>query len=190
MDIFAHVLWTSAGARGANESFLKKHRISVAWTAFWGIFPDLFAFSFGFIQLFFYFVLGKISFAAIEADHHIVPGFSSAHTLYQYSHSLIIWAIVFLLIWIIRKRPVYALLGWVLHILIDIPSHSGTFYPTPFLFPLSNYKFLHGVAWSTTWYMIINYSLLLVVFGWMLIRDVRKKRAQKKAQEYLTSSQL
>ncbi len=187
MDIFAHALWTSAGARGVNESFLKKHRVSVAWTAFWGIFPDLFAFSFGFIQLFFYLILGKITLAAIETDHHIVPGFSSAHTLYQYSHSLVIWAAVFLIVWIIRKRPQYTLLGWALHILIDIPSHAATFYPTPFLFPLSDYKFLNGISWSNKWYMLINYSSLLIVFGYMLISDLRKKRAKKVAQQYLAS---
>jgi hypothetical protein len=61
-----------------------------------------------------------------------------------------------------KKGPLISL-GWALHILIDIPSHAATFYPTPFLFPISNYRFTHGISWSNKWFMIINYSLLLLV---------------------------
>jgi hypothetical protein len=180
MDIFAHALWTSAGARGANESFFKKHRISVAWTAFWGIFPDLFAFGIPMILS-----VPMIIKNGFHFDRSLLLGLPQE--LYQYSHSLVIWAVVFLVVWLIAKRPKLALLGWALHILIDIPSHAGTFYPTPFLFPISNYKFLHGIPWSNKWYMLINYSCLLIVFGFMLIRDLRKKRAKKKTQDYLAS---
>src|SRR6185436_705190 len=91
-------------------------------------------------------------------------GFALAHTLYNYSHSLVIWAVVFILVWVFYKRPRYELLGWVLHTLIDIPSHTLAFFPTPFLFPISDYYFSHGIAWSNRWFMIINYSALLLVW--------------------------
>ena len=182
MDIFAHALWTTAGARGANATVLqnKQRKFNIGWTAFWGVFPDLFAFGIPMIIS-----IPRIIANGFNFDRSSLMGLP--HEIYQYSHSLVIWLAVFLVVWVIRKKPAIVLFGWMLHILIDIPSHSGTFYPTPFLFPISNYKYLNGIAWSNTWYMIINYSLLLIVFLSMFIYDYRKIRKQKKAQDYLSS---
>lgn len=190
MDIFAHTLWAAAGARGINSLREKKHKrlLRVGWTAFWGVFPDFFAFGLGFVQLFTYLIIGKVSFATVEANHHIVPGFSLSAELYNYSHSIVIWAVVFIVVWLISKRPRYELFGWALHILIDIPSHRVDFYPTPFLFPISEYRYPYGVEWSNKWYMILNYSALLLVFGGLLIYRMRKKYAERKAKEYIQST--
>ncbi len=177
MDIFAHTLWTNAGARGANalaEKNNKKFHINTSWTAFWGIFPDLFAFTFPFIIAFYKIIFGNLTLASFGEHHGVVAGFDIAHFMYQYSHSLVIWAVVFLITWVVSKRPRYELLGWALHILIDIPSHALSFYPTPFLFPISDYRFPYGVQWSNQWYMIINYSALLVVWGGILFRNMVK----------------
>lgn len=159
MDILAHMLWANYGARAGNKKLRekKKREISLPAVTFWGVFPDLFAFGIPTALM----VLTAIGTGSLP--HGRPNMFGLPATLYQYSHSLVIWAFVFILVWIITKRPHLALLGWALHILIDIPSHAASFYPTPFLFPLSNYKFLHGVSWGNTWYMIINYSLLLIV---------------------------
>ena len=43
MDIFAHGLWAAAAARGVNRK--APRRLRVPWFAFFGVFPDLFAFS-------------------------------------------------------------------------------------------------------------------------------------------------
>jgi hypothetical protein len=102
-------------------------------------------------------------------------GFNIAHTLYQYSHSLVIWAVVFLVVWAFYKRPRYELLGWALHILIDIPSHALSFYPTPFLFPISDYRFPYGIQWSNQVFMLINYSALLIVWGSILVKGLVAK---------------
>ena len=175
MDIFAHALWTSVGAKKLNENFEKKGKIKVSlfWSAFWGIFPDLFAFGIPSILTFYTVLIGDTTFGQLlKNGPHLQSGnqvFSLAHYLYQYSHSLIIFGVV----WLIFKRPQLALLGWLLHILIDIPSHSINFFPTPFLFPLSNYRFPYGIAWSDQWFMIINYSILLIVFLWVLLRKRR-----------------
>lgn len=172
MDILAHTLWANAAARKANDSLEKKGksvRVHPIWTGFWGVFPDLFAFVIPFTISIFSLITGSISLDSIS--HHNLPGgFDIAHVLYQYSHSLVVWAVVFILIWIFYKRPRYELLGWALHILIDIPSHSAEFFPTPFLFPISDYKFLYGISWGNQWYMIINYSLLLFVFLYFTFR--------------------
>jgi hypothetical protein len=91
--------------------------------------------------------------------------------VYPYSHSFITFGIVFLIAWIIYRRPRFELLGWALHIFIDIFTHPAAFYPTPFLFPISSYKFLHGVAWSEKWFMITNYSTMLLVWASMMRKN-------------------
>lgn len=178
MDIFAHTLWSNALAREANKEAEKKNKkfhINVAWTAFWGIFPDLFAFSIPFAIVFYKIIFGQMSLSSFGSHHGAVAGFDIAHYLYQYSHSLVVWAVVFLIVWLFFKRPRYELLGWLLHILIDIPSHALSFYPTPFLFPISSYVFPYGVSWSNTWYMIINYSALLFVWGRIFLKKIYNK---------------
>ena len=187
MDILAHTLWAGAGAREANlcaEEKNKKFHLNVWWTAFWGVFPDLFAFTIPFSLLFYNLIFNNNSLSNFfshppVAEEGLNNGFDLAHNLYQYSHSLIIFIVVFVLVWIIYKRPRYELLGWVLHILIDIPSHTLAFYPTPFLFPISNYKYPYGIQWSNTLFMIINYSLLLIVWGRFLIKSFLLKKAHK-----------
>jgi hypothetical protein len=145
MDIFAHGLWATAAARGANRKIGK--RIHLVWAAFFGVFPDLFAFT--------------IPFVAIVTGHP--PQVDLAWKLYQISHSLFVFSAVFGLVWLIRRRPALELLGWPLHILIDIPSHTLRFFPTPFLWPVSSYHF-NGISWANRWFMVVNYSAIAVVY--------------------------
>ena len=51
MDIFAHSLWANALARKGKETLEKKGKppINIAWATFFGVFPDLFAFTIPFI---------------------------------------------------------------------------------------------------------------------------------------------
>jgi hypothetical protein len=58
----------------------------------------------------------------------------------------------------------WAMLGWLVHILIDIPTHSYQFYPTPFLWPLSSWKF-NGISWGQKWFMIANYSTIVIAYA-------------------------
>jgi hypothetical protein len=179
MEILAHTLWTTAAARKANAVVKKKgklYKLSVAWTAFWGIFPDLFAFSLPFFYSFWKVVSGQQDFGSFSTRHQVADGFNLAHTLYQYSHSLVIWALVFLIVWALLRRPPWVLFGWALHILIDIPTHSLAFFPTPFLFPISKFVFPYGVAWSTTWFMIANYCTLALLWGSILYNKYRRKK--------------
>lgn len=185
MDILAHTLWANAGARGANtiaEKKNKKFKISPGWTGFFGVAPDFFAFTIPFI-IGIYNLLFNPAFEGGFGGHHIeVNGFDLAAYLYQFSHSIVIFAMVFVLVWVISKRPRYELLGWLLHILIDIPSHSVEFYPTPFLFPISEYRFPYGISWANLWYMIINYSLLAIVWCTIIIQKIRQRKAKLKSQ--------
>ena len=178
MDILAHTLWTTAVARKGNIEGGKmggKFKVNLFWTAFFGIFLDLFAFTIPFVLSFYKVITGQQVFGSFATRHQVADGFNLSHTLYQYSHSLILWLLVFLVVWLIFKKPKFELLGWALHILIDIPSHSVLFFPTPFLFPISTYVFPYGIAWSNMYFMIVNYIALFVVWGGFLIKKYRNK---------------
>lgn len=160
------MLWANYGSRVANKKLVEKKKkpINLPWVTFWGVFPDLFAFGITFFT-----ILPLLFSGGFRGGRPPSMGGLPAY-LYQYSHSLVIWAVVFTIVWIIFKKPRLELLGWALHILIDIPSHAAQFYPTPFLFPLSNWKFLHGVSWGNPIYMIVNYSLLLLATFYLFRR--------------------
>lgn len=178
MDVFAHTLWANAGSGMLNHVRARgnKRPLSVAWTSFWGVFPDLFVFGIPSIISFMGLLQGSVVWG--DFSHHGLPGvFDLLAELYNYTHSAIIWGTVFLATWAVIKRPPLELLGWILHILIDIPTHRINFYPTPFLFPISEYRFSYGISWSDTWFMILNYASLLVVFGTKLVRKKVRSNA-------------
>lgn len=152
MDIFAHGLWAAAVASGAKK--IPGVRIRTAWTAGWGMFPDLFAFTLPVTLR-----IGQRLAGHSGAPHHA----EWVWQLYQISHSLIVFGLVFGLAWMVARRPVIELLGWLLHILIDIPTHSLRFFPTPFLWPVSSYQF-DGISWANRWFMLCNYSALALVY--------------------------
>jgi hypothetical protein len=172
MDIFAHAIWTNVLARVAKRQQEKRHArlVSLAWATFWGVFPDLFAFTIPFI-------IGIVHMITQTGEGFgrsaIATGI--APILYQYSHSLVIWAVVFGVTWVVSKRPRWELLGWALHILIDIPSHANGFYLTPVFFPISGWKFTHGVSWGNPIYMMVNYSLMLI--AWISIVILKRKKS-------------
>ena len=107
MDILAHTLWTTAAARKGNMEIEKKNRLSkinMFWIAFFGIFPDLFAFTIPFIISFYKVASGQQNFESFATRHQVADGFNLSHTLYQYSHSLVLWLLIFLIIWLIFKN--------------------------------------------------------------------------------------
>ena len=66
----------------------------------------------------------------------------------------------------------FEMLGWLLHILIDIPTRSLSYYATRFLWPVSDFR-IDGIAWWTRWFWIATYVALAVVYfvmcrrGWL-----------------------
>ena len=65
------------------------------------------------------------------------------------------------------RRPVLEMLGWALHILIDILTHKAIF-AVHFLWPLSDYGF-NGIRWENRWFMALNYAALLAAFTWLWV---------------------
>jgi len=184
MDILAHALWAGGISKLFNLKKVTKEKISVKWAAFWGVFPDLFAFTISFVILFYNLIFKHISLSdfprpdAIEPVNGVSSMFGTSYMLYNYSHSILIFILVFIIVYFIFKRPVYSLFGWLFHIVVDIPTHSYAFFPTPFLWPLSSWKF-DGISWATPWFMVLNYSLLVIIY---IIIFVLAKKAKKSMQ--------
>lgn len=172
MDTFSHGLWAAALAKGINKKE-GKPVVNVWATAFWGVFPDLLAFTIPFVWIMWGLVFGGLDFTqfsghrpplaepAGSAQSYI---FSLTSVLYNVGHSIIIFAAVFFAVWALFRRAPLELLGWLLHIILDIPTHTYAFYPTPVFWPLLDWKF-DGFSWGQPWFMVLNYSLLILVFA-------------------------
>ena len=168
MDVFSHGLWAGAVAKVANKE--KPKLLNVSWTVVFGVLPDVLSFAPVFIFLFYNLLLGRTGLSTMPrpeeaepAARDTLPIFQLTSTLYNLSHSLIIFFLVFGLVFLIMRRPVFELGGWLFHILIDIPTHSYRFYPTPFLWPVSGFKF-NGLSWANPWFLLLNYSAIILVY--------------------------
>jgi membrane-bound metal-dependent hydrolase YbcI (DUF457 family) len=172
VEIVAHALWATAAAEAASRRVAT--RIRVAWFAAWAMFPDLFAFTPAVIAGLWYRLSGV---ARIHVHHSAARRGWLDFDLYEITHSLVVFALVFAVVWLLFRRPVWELLGWALHVLMDIPTHSAHF-PTPFLWPLSSYRFV-GISWRQWWFMALNYSALAVIFLLLWISRRRSRQVAK-----------
>ncbi len=199
MDVFSHGLWAGAAAKAANKSPAiagKIKRPLKVWQAiFWGVSPDIFAFTLPFVWMFWNIVFGDMEFSDFPRPENIEPAardtlpiFQLASQLYNISHSLIVFILIFALaavllrvklppslkLWRTSRRMPWEMSGWLLHILVDIPTHSYRFYPTPFLWPFSEWKF-NGFSWGVPWFIILNYSALILVY--LVLRRKKSKNS-------------
>jgi hypothetical protein len=169
MEVVAHALWATAAAKAVNRT--DSLRIRTAWFAFWSVFPDLFAFAPAVAAVLWYRLSGA---SQVHAHVHHLLGVG----LYDLSHSLIVFAPLFAAVCVAFRRPVWCMLGWALHILMDIPTHSAHF-PTPFLWPVSCYRFI-GVSWWSWQFMALSYTALALVYV-SLWKSRRPERAATEA---------
>ena len=168
MDTLSHGLWGGVIAKVANRT---SPRLSYGWSFWWGVFPDLAAFGIPFLWLFSRIAFSSMTFADIYRSHGSAPPSlpasywfdTFAPTVYNYSHSFIIFIGVFALVALIARRPVWELMAWPLHILVDIPTHTDGFYVTPFLWPVSDVH-VQGIRWLNMELLLVNYALLALVY--------------------------
>ena len=127
MDIVSHGLWGSI-------AFGRRNRRSF-WLAFIsGLAPDLF--SFGIFSISVWLGLSeRPNWSEGFPPPSSIPEY--VHTLYNCTHSLLVFIWVFSLVWIYFRRPIWEFSAWGLHIIMDVFAHSDKFFPTPFLWPLS-----------------------------------------------------
>ena len=166
MDVVSHGLWGSL-------AFGRKNRKSF-WTAFcFGVAPDLFSFGVFFLST----LLGfseRPHFGSEPPDPALIPAYVGS--LYNFTHSLLVFAAAFLLLGVIVRRPVWEASAWGLHILFDIPTHSYRFFPTPFLWPLSGFR-VNGQSWASPWIFFPNIIILALLYLWFFILRPRSPRA-------------
>ncbi len=189
MDVFAHTFWTNALF---HLKYHKQRRLRYL-AAFFGVVPDLV----GFTPLFVYMIFSGRFFSGERFPFAETNWtFSFAEHAYNYTHSLVIFSLAFVSVLVIGNiyryfkyqsdstKPIFRfwffwpMLGWALHILIDLPTHPD-FYHTPFLFPISDYQFTGGVSWGHPVFMAINYSLLIIAY--IAIYIYQKKKYGSKA---------
>lgn len=154
MDIVSHGLWGGlAFGRSSKRDY---------WLAFiFGLAPDIF--SFGLLTIAQILGIGpRIEWSDTATAAASIPQY--VQVMYNYTHSLVIAALVFGIVWILLKKPWLPLLAWPLHILFDIPTHSTDFYPTPFLWPVSTFG-IDGIPWSQPWIFFPNWLAIIISYA-------------------------
>ncbi|MBI2587727.1 hypothetical protein HYW30_00275 [Candidatus Azambacteria bacterium] len=168
MDLLSHALWT-------NILWWKKRRERQAfWAVIWAVAPDIISFAPLAVVLAFFLLSGEPIPAGPVAGRD-VAGFRFVEFLYRLTHSFVPIGVVTLAAWGYRKRFPVPLLGWFLHIGIDIFSHSSAFYATQFLWPFSRIAF-DGVSWRAPGFLMTNYAAIGLVY---LILFWYNRRAKK-----------
>lgn len=158
MDVIAHGIWSAIVFSGQPP---RTARAAILW----GVAPDLVP-------------------AAATAIALPVLGLTRAGFLavYPFTHSLIIFAAVFLAVALVRRALPVPMLAWALHILVDMPGHQR--FLTPFLFPLSDFRVMGWWEWLSPPMLAANYATiaLVVVALWLRRRRVRAATVPAAAQ--------
>ena len=92
------------------------------------------------------------------------PRFDWVWQIYNGSHSAVLFALIFGAVWLYLRRPPLEMLGWALHIVVDVFTHRDWF-AVKFLWPLSEYH-VDGLPWETRWFLVLNWGALATV--WLL----------------------
>jgi hypothetical protein len=166
MDIISHALY-------GGVVFGRKNYRDYLMAFLIGLSPDLF--SFGIFSLARLMGFEKeVDFSKGHLDASLIPQY--VDVLYNFTHSLVIFALVFLGVWFFRKKPYWPLGAWVLHILIDIPSHSFAFFPTPFLWPVSDFK-IDGIGWGNPIIFFPNVAILVILYAFFWYKKRKKSKS-------------
>jgi hypothetical protein len=156
MDFLSHGLWGGiAVGRASRRSFVTAVLIGMA--------PALCSFGLVFASGLLTHGLDFFNGLGHPPDAALIP--SWVQSFYNVTHSLIVFVAVFALVWLVRGRPMMELGAWGLHIALDIFTHSAAFFPTPFLWPVSDIR-IDGVPWSDPRIFFGNVLLLAVAYAW------------------------
>jgi membrane-bound metal-dependent hydrolase YbcI (DUF457 family) len=173
MDVLAHGLWSNVMYRIIPQT--RNHKKHTLWGIAFGVLPDLVAFAPFFADWFWKIITNQASATFGRPDFAETALTRYAAESYNYTHSFVVFIFFLLIVWVTWKKFPWFLLGWGLHIAVDIFSHSREFYPTPFLFPFSDYN-VNGVSWAHPIFMAINYGLLFIFYIFILPRLFKKSQ--------------
>jgi len=171
MDILAHGLWAGLGVRAlARRRRPVTRRLAVAAVVM-ALLPDLIHL----LPVLAWALGGGGTVAELWRYAVALPGQepglpewvgAAAHHLHCSLHSAPIALACSLALWRWRAGLGLALAGWWSHIVIDVFTHSASFYPVPVLYPFT-YAGFDGLAWNTPWFMVANYAALIAVALWL-----------------------
>ena len=82
---------------------------------------------------------------------------------YDFSHSLIVAILFFIIVYKINKDFCFPMLAWPFHIMLDFFTHSIQYFPTPIFWPISDYRF-DGIPWSNPYIMLLNIICIFLIF--------------------------
>lgn len=160
-DYLAHALW----------SYVFFHKTEKPWKAIlFGILPD--TISFGWVMIYLLFTGFEFGPPSAELFPRALP------ITYGLGHSLVVALAVIAIVYLIKKKWYIYMFAWPIAILIDTPLHTRELFPTPFLWPLSSWTF-PGVSWASSWFMLLNYSLLLLAFAYIIRKKFIARRAAR-----------
>src|SRR3972149_6787177 len=172
MDIVAHGLW-------GGIAFGRKNLRSFSLACFFGVLPDLFSFG----PLYVAVLLGlaeRPRFSPEPPDPLLIPAY--VHQLYNITHSLVVFLAALALLWVVFRTPIWQAFAWGLHVLFDIFTHSYRFFPTPFLWPISDFK-IDGWPWGMPVIFIPNVVFLALLYAWFFLRQKRAPDRSSMAPE-------
>ncbi len=176
MDIVAHTLWAAVGVTALHRR-RPLSKPTVIATLVLAALPDVLHL----LPLVGWWLFADGSFAALSGYAVAVPGQEPglpplvqrwSHNLHCVMHSAPIAALVTGAVWAARRAFWIPLLGWWSHIVIDVFTHSADYYAVPVLYPFTERGF-DGLAWTTPWFMALNYAGLAAVGVWLLMSRKR-----------------
>jgi hypothetical protein len=146
MDTLSHALWGRGlfGYRGLPK-----------WALFWGAVPDLISFGIYLPQR-----IWKYGWQW-RAPMDPLPDW--LYITYDFSHSFVTAFIAIAIARHFSKSMAFAMLAWPFHIVLDFPFHTIAFFPTKFLWPLSDFV-IDGIAWSRPEVWFPNLAGILILF--------------------------
>jgi hypothetical protein len=167
MDIITHVLW----------GLIVFHKLDNYWiVVIMSIFPDVVSFAFPYIQVLYSKKVRKNFFSGLKklwmkkgdmtADEMFGGMPKIVRQIYNITHSMPLIGSIFLIVYLISPQSSYYVLPWLLHVIIDIPSHSKDNFSTQFLYPFSKFS-IDGFPSTRPLFQIINYGLI-VLFGYIV----------------------
>ncbi|MEI6423133.1 MAG: hypothetical protein WCP55_13005 [Lentisphaerota bacterium] len=169
MDTFAHgvagaLFFSRSGYAGLlmgeknGASQASRFDWTLPYAALFGVLPDLMSFSYVVFKHVFNGGAGKPPLESIPAW---------VYTAYNMTHSLIIVTALIILLFLVNRWLGISACPWLWHVICDIPTHSKAYFPTPFLYPLSDFT-VDGVSFMRP-SIFISYWSFLIVAGVLLV---------------------
>ncbi|MDQ3025114.1 MAG: hypothetical protein M3R58_01210 [Pseudomonadota bacterium] len=168
MDIVSHGLWAGVAAAAIRRK-RPVTRGQVAATVLLGVLPDIGQLIPVVVWSFTQGHPVDLVYAFITATPANEPAISPmvqtlSHHLHCAMHSVVVLSVVSLVAWRLWPWLLVPLVGWWLHIALDIPTHSNDYYAVPFLYPLT-YWGVDGISWTTPWLLAVNYVALAAAYA-------------------------